>query len=140
MAYQSVLFLASGDDVEDARAFSRLCADLVKPRVEMHIMYVGEHHVTGYGDGTARHHIANDMQIRQQLFPHFKSLCAGHGLTGSHIHIEFGDPLPIISRFIGEHSIELLVMGVNPERKSSALAKLVASLIPECRCDFHVMQ
>lgn len=138
--YQSVLFISSGDEDHDAQAMEKLYECMANDETDVHLMFIGAHHVTGYGSQTALHHIANDMHIRQELFPKLKALGEPYGIRGSQIHIEFGEPVPVVSQFVREQKTGLVVLAHNPELKNASLAKLVAALIPACHCDFHVLQ
>lgn len=73
MSYQSVLFVSSADQVGDSEALRNLCDTFGEARDTLQLLYVGEHHVTGFGATIAHGHIANDMQIRQEIFPEILS-------------------------------------------------------------------
>lgn len=134
--YRSILFLASSEPDSDTVALRKLTQAFVGPGASVFMLYVAAHHVTGFGDATARGHIANDMQIKQEVFPRLKLLCERYEIPSRHIHIEVGDPVPTIERYVRDHGIELLVISAAHQ---SANGKLIP-LLDTCPCDLHIIR
>ena len=135
-AYRTILFLVSNDSGSDEVALRKLHKVFVTPSTAVYMLYVAAHHVTGFGHATARGHIANDMEIKQQHFPRLKTLCERYDIPPKHIHIDVGEPLAIIERYVRELGIEMLVVFAP---KQADYSKLVP-LLENCPCDLHIIR
>lgn len=138
MVYRTIAYMAHGDLERDAHPLAKLRAAF--PGAAINILYVGARHVTGFGGVTAHNHIANDMQVRQELYPVLKDLCDAQGLPHSNIHICLGEAPQIIERFVVEHQVELLAVGDGASAAhSSPSLKALLELLASCGCDLYVM-
>ena len=135
-AYRTILFLSGHDSERDETALKKLARHYVGANTAVYLLNVAAHHVTGFGEGTARGHIANDMQTKQEVFPQLKALCEQFGIPLNHIHIELGEPLAVIERCVRELGIELLVVAPAASGGQSKLAPLLDS----CPCDLHFIR
>ena len=135
-AYRTILFLTGNDAERDQSALKKLTRHYVDESTAVYLLYVAAHHVTGFGEGTARGHIANDMQTKQEVFPQLKVLCEQFGVPLNHIYIELGEPLAVIERCVREQGIELLVIAPGASGGQSKLAPLLDS----CPCDLHFIR
>ena len=140
MGYQYIVFVASGDADADGAALDRLCGSFVDAARKLHLLYIGSHHVTGFGTVTARHHIANDMQVKQEMFPQLKRLCLDRGIATDRIHIEVGDPALVIERYTRDHKIDLLAISAATDAGNTGLVKLLTKLLGVYHCDLHIMR
>lgn len=140
MGYQSIVYIASGESGVDRAALDRLCRSFVDAADKLHLLYIGSHHVTGFGSVTARHHIANDMQVKQEMFPLLKRLCVERGISTDRIHIEIGDPALTIERYTRDHNIDLLVISAASQAGNAGLVKLLTRLLGIYHCDLHIMR
>ena len=140
VGYKAILFIASGDDGADGAALSKLCRSFIDARAKLYLLYIGEHHVTGFGAMTARHHIANDMQIKQEMFPRLKRIGEDLSIPADRICIRFGDRALTIERFVQEKNVDMLAIGSEWVAENSSVIKLFTKLLVHCECDLHVMQ
>jgi hypothetical protein len=138
MGYQKVLFIASGDDNADGAALARLCRALMEASEKIYLLYIDEHHVTGFGTMTASHHIANDMQIKQEIFPRLKRICDSLCIPTDHIAIRFGNRARVIEQFVQERGVEMLAISCLLA-SDTRLMKRFSPLLEACQCDLHVM-
>lgn len=136
MGYQKVLFIASGDASADGAALARLCRSLMEASEKIYLLYVGEHHVTGFGSMTARHHIANDMHLKQEIFPRLKGICDRLCIPADHIAIRFGNRARVIEQFVREREVEMLAVS---GEANAGLMKVCTQLLEACHCDLHVV-
>ena len=139
MAYQSVLFVSSADQVGDAQALAHLCGTFGEARDTLQLLYVGEHHVTGFGATIAHGHIANDMQIRQEIFPQLKLICDRSGIPPGRINTRLGDRIQAIERFIGEYNIELLALAGSFVAAYPGTVRELIQLLGQRHCELYVV-
>ena len=135
-AYRTILFLVGSEASSDEPALRKLSQAFMGPNAAVYLLSVSAHHVTGFGDATARGHIANDMQIKQENFPRLKAICEHYQIPLNHIYIEVGEPLAIIARNVRELGIELLVVSAPAQSDYSKLVPLLES----CPCDLHIIR
>ena len=89
---------------------------------------------------TGRHHIANDMQIKQEIYPRLKQLCEEFSIPANRIHILLGDPAQTIEHFVREHDVDLLALSATGGAKNGTLVNLIDKLLGACECDMQVMR
>jgi hypothetical protein len=140
VGYQAIVYIASGEEVADHAALTRLCRSFVNAQEKLHLLYIAEHHVTGFGSMTARHHIANDMQIKQEIFPRLKVICERLDISSERIDIRFGNRALVIERFVQDREIDLLAIGAGMLASNKSVVKLLTGLIERRACDLHVTQ
>lgn len=138
MAYNSILMISSGDDQADGATLTKLCRSFVDAHKKLYLLYIGEHPVTGFGSMTARHHIANDMQIKQEMFPRLKRLCEHWSIPPDRIFIRFGNRSLAIERFVEEHCIDMLAIGSGLVAGKPRLVKTLTRLLEQADCDLHI--
>lgn len=109
--YQHVVVALDLDDhpeelLKDACGLNEL---YFKARLD--IVHVCDPQVTGYGELMASHHINNEMQVRQKLFPQIRDLLVPLDLSPNSVHVLFGKVADCILQFTIEHSSDLLILG-----------------------------
>ena len=135
-AYRTILILTGPDPERAEGALKKLTRHYMDASTAVYLLCVAAHHVTGFGEATARGHIANDMQTKQEVFPQLKALCEQFGIPLNHIHIELGEPLAVVERCVRELGIELLVVAPAAAGGQSKLAPLLDS----CPSDLHFIR
>lgn len=140
MAYRSIAFIPTGERQSDGVPLHQLCRGLVEDVCGVHLLYVGVHHVTGFGSMTARNLIANDMQIKQEIYPVLKELCGEENIPASNIHICFGDAADCIESFVADYEVDLLALGANSRGVTSRQLKLLTGILNSSDCDLLVIR
>ena len=138
MRHQSIVFLSSGDPNGEAEALARLCSSVAGARERLQLLYVGEHHVTGFGATIAHGHIANDMQVRQEIFPLLKRSCARSDIPPGCINVRLGDHTLVIEKFISERDIDLLAVTSRFAAEHRGTISDLAPLLNIRNCQLYV--
>lgn len=102
------------------------------------VLHVCKGHVTGYGAITSRNHIANEMEVKQALFPRLKQLVEGSGISEAEHKLLFGRPADVIHKYVDEHQCDLIVTGSHGHTGVKALLGSTANaIIHGARCDVY---
>ena len=80
-------------------------------KARLDIVHVCDPQVTGYGELMGRHHINNEMQVRQKLFPQLRELLAPFDVNPGSVHVLFGKVADSILQFTLEYECDLLILG-----------------------------
>ncbi len=105
------------------------------------VIHISEGHVTGYGHGTASHHIANDMELKQALFPPFKTLLDDAGLADAELQLGFGRAADEIHLFSSDHNCDLIVIGSHGYSGVKALLGSTANAVVHgASCDVFTVR
>lgn len=110
------------------------------------ILHICEPRVTGYGEETSRHHISNEMQLKQQLFPRIKAIIDS---ALSHFHdsiqydtqVLFGRVADTIHIFAEQHDCDLIVVGSHGYAGLKAYLDSTASnVLHGASCDVYTVR
>ncbi len=93
------------------------------------VLHVCRRHVTGYSTSTSQKHMANEMEVKQALFPRLKQLLADSGVPSAEHKLLFGHPADVIHNFALEHDCDLIVAGSHGRTGVKALLGSTASAI-----------
>jgi nucleotide-binding universal stress UspA family protein len=105
-------------------------------RAEVSIVHVCEPHVTGYGELMGKNHLANEMQIRQSLFPQLRLVAKKYGIPGNRIHILFGKVAESLFYFTEERNSNLIIIGPHDKHGlSDIFADYELAMTRNSRCD-----
>lgn len=105
------------------------------------VLHVCDPHVTGYGEAMSRHHIANEMQVKQQCFPRLKTMIDSAGIVGSDKQLLFGDPAEVVHHYSAEHGCDLIVVGSHGYSGVKALLGSTANKVVQgASCDVYTVR
>jgi universal stress protein A len=93
------------------------------------VLHVCKGHVTGYGTLTSQNHMANEMEVKQTLFPRLKQLLEDSGALGAKHKLLFGRPADMIHKYAVEHQCDLIVAGSHGHTGVKALLGSTANAI-----------
>lgn len=107
----------------------------------MTVLHVGEGHVTGYGEGTSNHHIANEMQVKQSLFPKLRALITAAALEEHDTQVLCGRPADVIHGYVHSHDCDLVVVGSHGYSGVKALLGSTANkVLHGASCDVYTVR
>ncbi len=134
--------LAAVDLSSNSMAVVRRAREIAKLNgARITVLHVCEGHVTGYGSLTSRHHIANEMEIKQHLFPLLSQLVDEAGLRTADKKLIFGRPADSIHKYVDEHDCDLIVTGSHGHTGIKALLGSTANAIFHgASCDVYSVQ
>lgn len=128
--YQSVLVAVDLSD-EATQVVERAMALGAQ---DLHLVYVAEHPITGFGEQTGKNHRVNEIHIRQEAFPHLQALA--DELPVDHLHIEFGDPADRVHKLAEQLGCDLIVSGSHGKSGIKLLlGSTASSIVHGARCD-----
>jgi universal stress protein A len=110
------------------------------------IVHVCESHVTGYGETTSQHHIANEMQIKQERYPQLKMMLdqAAPDLKKFNrvdTQLLFGHFADTIHLYAQQHQCDLIVVGSHGYTGVKALLDSTANkLLHGACCDIYTVR
>jgi universal stress protein A len=110
------------------------------------VIHVSETHITGYGEITSQHHIANEMQIKQQLYPQLKMMiekAIPDFKNFNHIdsHLLFGHSGDTIHLYAQQHQCDLIVVGSHGYTGVKALLGSTANnVLHGAHCDVYTVR
>ncbi|WP_101758847.1 universal stress protein [Oceanicoccus sp. KOV_DT_Chl] len=125
----------------DIAVLKKACEIAKTYNADVSVIHVCDAHVTGYGEATAKHHIANDMQIKQQCFPLIKSML--QQVDSEHVKTEllFGRPADVIHQFAEQKDCDLIVVGSHGYSGVKALLGSTAhKVLHGAQCDVHTVR
>jgi universal stress protein A len=93
------------------------------------VIHVCKGHVTGYGSLTSKNHMANEMEVKQALFPRLKQLLDDSGAIAAQHQILFGRPADLVHQHAAEHPCDLIVAGSHGHTGMKALLGSTANAI-----------
>lgn len=100
------------------------------------VLHVCPSPVTGYGETTASHHIVNNLQVKQQIYPAFKSLLDKVAIKEGQSHLLSGRPADVIHQFALDQSCDLVVVGSHGYSGIKALlGSTVHKVLHGAHCD-----
>jgi len=110
------------------------------------VIHVCEAHVTGYGEATSQHHIANEMQIKQQRYPQLKAMI-DQELKGKNNYnsiepqLLFGRPADAIHHYAQQHQCDLIIVGSHGYSGVKALLGSTANkVLHGASCDVYTVR
>ncbi len=105
-------------------------------QAEMAIIHVSDQHVTGYAAGMGSGHIANEMQLRQEIFPQLRQICERSGIPGSQIHILIGEVAEKLQEYVAEKACDLIIIaGHKGKHGLRALLSTDSDVLHRSDCD-----
>ena len=114
----------------------RAASEYRKLGARVSVVHVSQGHVTGYGEVTSSHHIANEMQVKQSLYPSLKRYVEDAGLSANEMHLLIGSMAETLHKFVQDQDADLLVMGSHgASAMSSLLGGKVHAVINAADCD-----
>lgn len=93
------------------------------------VLHVCIGHVTGYSALTSQKHMANEMEVKQALFPRLKQLLEDAGVPEAEHRLLFGHPADVIHSYALEHDCDLIVAGSHGRTGVKALLGSTANAI-----------
>lgn len=114
-------------------------------RCELSVVHCCEGHVTGYGESTSKHHIANEMAIKQSVYPHFKKMtdsvfCDRTEDESYHCQILFGRPADTIHLYAQQHHCDLIIIGSHGYSGVKAMLGSTAhKVMQDALCDVYAV-
>ena len=138
--YQHVL--AAIDLLDTDVAVLRKAKDITDSfGAELSVLHVCEPHVTGYGETTARNHIANDIQIKQSCFPQLKNMLDKVDASNHSAHLLFGRAVDVIHQYANDHGCDLIVVGSHGyEGVKAMLGSTAHKVLHGAKCDVHTVR
>jgi universal stress protein A len=125
-------------DIEVLKAASKIAQD---SKSLLTVLHICESHVTGYGPTMSNHHIANEMELRQQCFPRLKEMIAKATIKPSHTQILFGHPADSIHHYVHEYQCDLIVIGSHGYSGIKALLGSTANkVLHGASCDVYTVR
>ncbi len=110
-------------------------------QAQLTIIHVCEPHVTGYGEGTGKHHIANEMQLKQERFPRLHTMVKKIVGEKPLPLLLFGQPEEVIHDYCDEHSCDLIVVGSHGYSGIKALLGSIANkVLHGAKCDVYTVR
>lgn len=104
------------------------------------VLHVCDPHVSGYSEGISRHHIANEMQVKQQCFPRLKDMITATHLEHCEKQLLFGNPADVIHNYAIEHDCDLIVVGSHGYSGVKALLGSTANKVLQgASCDVYTV-
>lgn len=108
---------------------------------DLTVLHVCRGHVTGYGTLTSQNHMANEMEVKQTLFPRLKQLVEDSGAVGAEHKMLFGRPADLIHKYVAEHHCDLIVVGSHGHTGMKALLGSTANAIVHgASCDVYCVR
>ena len=102
------------------------------------VLHVCKGHVTGYGAMTSQNHVANNMEVKQALFPRLKQLLDDSGALDAEHKMLFGRPADMIHMYAAEHHCDLIVAGSHGHTGVKALLGSTArAIFNGASCDVY---
>ncbi len=101
---------------------------------QLHLVYVAEHPITGFGEQTGRNHRVSEIHIRQEIFPRLQALA--NDLPTDHLHIEFGDPADQVHELARRLGCDLVITGSHGKSGLKLLlGSTASSIVHGATCD-----
>ena len=112
-----------------AKMFQKLGAHLK-------IVHVCQGRVTGYGEATSNNHIANNIQLKQAVYPAFKTAIESAGLVDAEKQLLTGDVADVLHKVASEGPCDLIVVGSHgTEGVKTLLGSTAHAVLQGAGCD-----
>lgn len=112
-----------------AKAFQKVGAHL-------RVVHVCQGRVTGYGEATSNNHIANDIQLKQAIYPAFKAVIESSGLVDVEKQLLTGDVADVLHKIASEGSCDLIIVGSHgTEGVKTLLGSTAHAVLQGASCD-----
>ncbi len=105
------------------------------------VVHACQSHVTGYGESTNKHHIANEMQVKQHCYPRLKQLLETANMQDTDYHLPFGNPADVIHQAAKDNHCDLIVVGSHAHQGLKALLGSTANAVLHgANCDVYTVR
>lgn len=113
-----------------AKAFQKLGAHFLK------VVHVCKGRVTEYGEAISNNHIANNIQLKQAIYPAFKVVIESSGLVGVEKQLLAGDVADVLHKIASEGSCDLIIVGSHgTEGVKTLLGSTAHAVLQGASCD-----